>query len=66
MEDNSRSPPSIIFTLRLWQEALGNDRSEWRGELKNLSTEEVRYFRTWDEVSTLVPSMLPEQEQESP
>ena len=58
MQDISRSPPTVIFTLRLWQEPLDHDRSEWRGEVKNLSTGEVRYFRKWEEIAALVPKML--------
>lgn len=58
MQEISRAPPTALFTLRLWREPLGRERSEWRGEIKNLSTEEVRYFRTWEEISTLIPRML--------
>lgn len=58
MQESTRSPPTVLFTLRLWQEALGNERCEWRGEIKNLSTGEVRYFRTWDEIGVLIPPML--------
>ena len=58
MKDVSRSPPTNLFTLRLWQEPLGDNRSEWRGEVKHLFTGEVRYFRHWEEISALVPEML--------
>ena len=50
--------PAVILTVRLWQEPLGNDQSEWRGEIKNLSTNEVRYFRQWDEIAMFVRKML--------
>ena len=60
MQEASRSPPTVIFTLRLWQEPLGDGRSEWRGEIKNLSTGEVRYVRLWEEIAALVPEMLGE------
>ncbi len=58
MKDASRSPPTNLFTLRLWLEPLGDDRREWRGEVKHLVTGEVRYFRRWEEIATLVPEML--------
>ena len=58
MKENPRSPPTNIFTLRLWHEPLGQDSGEWRGEVKNISTGEVRYFRTWEEIAELVPEML--------
>jgi hypothetical protein len=54
----NRSPPAQIFVIRLWQEALGDEASEWRGEIKNVITGEVRYFRTWQSLSTLLPHML--------
>ena len=66
MQEISRSPPTVLFTLRLWRESLSHNRGEWRGELKNLSTEEVRYFRTWEEVSTLLSRMLSDEGEEAP
>jgi hypothetical protein len=53
-----RSPPINIFTLRLWHEPLSTERGEWRGEVKNIATGEVRYFRRWEEIALLVPEML--------
>ena len=58
MDEISRSPPTNIFTLRLWHEPLSKDKGEWRGEVKNITTGEVRYFRKWDEIAVLVPEML--------
>jgi len=54
----SRLPPTVLFTLRIWHEPLGDALSEWRGEIKNLSTEEIRYFRMWEEITVLIPQML--------
>jgi hypothetical protein len=51
-----RSPP--IFTIRLWQEAVDADLVEWRGEIKNVSSGEVRYFRDWSMLAQLLPRML--------
>ncbi len=58
MQEISRAPPSALFTLRLWREELDSQRSEWRGEVKNLATGEVRYFRRWEEIADLVQRML--------
>ena len=58
MSENSRPPPTALFMLRLWQAPLSPTRHEWRGEIKNLATEESRYFRTWAEIATLVPTLL--------
>lgn len=52
----SRSPPPL-FTLRLWQEPVG-DRLEWRGEIKNVSNGETRYFREWHSLIALISRML--------
>lgn len=58
MQKYSRSPPTVLFTLRLWLESLDDQQSEWRGEVKNIATGEVRYFRRWEEIATLVQRML--------
>lgn len=58
MKDVTRLSPTNLFVLRLWQEPLDEQRSEWRGEIKNVSSGEVRYFRTWEEIASLVPEML--------
>lgn len=34
-----------LFILRLWWEPLDHNEGEWRGEIKNPSTGEVRYVR---------------------
>lgn len=66
MQSESQKLPhpsaTAIFTLRLWQEELGQDQCEWRGEVKNVRTGEVRYFRRWEEIADLVPAMVPEPE----
>ncbi len=38
---------SYLFTLRLWLEELGDDRREWRGQVRHVTSGEVRYFRDW-------------------
>ena len=58
MKREARSPPTVILTLRLWHEQVGHDQSEWRGEIKNLSTGEMRYFRRWDEIAALARRMI--------
>ncbi len=51
-------PPAPLYTLRLWPEVLDAEHWEWRGELKDLNTGEVRYFRRWSEVVELLAEML--------
>jgi len=57
-------PParSHLFTVRVWRENLGQGQSEWRGEVRDVVSGEVRYFRTWPALLTLVQAMLPEPE----
>ncbi len=51
-------PHAPLYTLRLWPEVLDAEHWEWRGELKDLNTGEVRYFRRWSEVVELLAEML--------
>ena len=39
--------PTRLFTLRLWQEALAEGQTEWRGKLQSLPDGEACYFRGW-------------------
>jgi len=57
-------PPahSHLFTVRLWREDLGRGQSEWRGEVHEVVSGEVRYFREWPTLLTLVQAMLPKPE----
>ena len=57
-------PPSRshLFTVRVWREDLGHSQSEWRGEVHDVESGEVRYFRDWSTLLTLVQVMLPEPE----
>ena len=46
---------SHLFTIRVWEEEVETNQSEWRGKIQLLSSGEVRYFREW---ATLVPLLL--------
>jgi hypothetical protein len=52
----TRPPP--LFTIRLWHETGANGQVEWRGEVKNIISGEVRYFRDWITLALLLPRML--------
>jgi hypothetical protein len=43
----SNARQSQLFTLRLWQEQIDDRRSEWRGQVQEVTTGEARYFRDW-------------------
>ncbi|MEX1020032.1 MAG: hypothetical protein WDZ49_10260 [Litorilinea sp.] len=69
-EAEARKRP--IFVIRLWQEAFEDDSrghhpspasdlpgpTEWRGEVRNIVSGEVRYFRDWATLAELLPRML--------
>ena len=42
-------PPqrSQLFTVRVWQEDLGEGRREWRGKVQLVGNGEAYYFRDW-------------------
>ena len=48
-------PRSHLFTVRVWEEELRADQTEWRGRVQLLPNGEVRYFRDW---SALVPLLI--------
>ena len=50
--------PRHSFMLRLWLEELGDDQSEWRGELIYLRNGEMRYFRDERTLQTMLWHML--------
>ena len=51
---------SHLFTLRIWSEALGDGRAEWRGKVQHVYSGEVRYFRDWSTLVTFLLEMLPQ------
>lgn len=67
MSVNALQPTqSQLFTLRVWVEDVGNGRSEIRGVLKHVLTEEIYYFRDWNTLSQLIETLIvPQQEQKS-
>ena len=53
--DQDRCRRSHLFTVRLWSEAMGDGRAEWRGQVRYVPSGETCYFRDW---STLVALFL--------
>ena len=53
-------PRSHLFTVRVWQEEIRTDQSEWRGKVQLLTSGEVRYFREWSALVPLLLTMLSE------
>ncbi len=40
-------PHSHRFTLRIWEEALGEGKAEWRGRVQEIDSGETAFFRDW-------------------
>ena len=57
MNGNQQSQ-SHLFTMRLWMEELGEGQTEWRGKLRYVVNEEVRYFRDWSGLMALLQTMM--------
>lgn len=60
MNTPSKLPRSHLFTVRVWQEELGEGQSEWRGQVRLVTGEDVRYFRQWSALVPLLITMLAE------
>lgn len=46
-EQERRHPTPHLFTLRMWEEALGEGKAEWRGRIQELSSGETAFFHDW-------------------
>lgn len=58
MEKQSGKVRSYLFTIRVWEEEVGPDATEWRGKVQLVSSGEVRYFREWTALVPLLQTML--------
>ena len=47
-----------LFMVRVWLEALGDGKTEWRGQVKHVTSGEVQYFREWSNLITTLQEML--------
>ena len=56
---------SYLFTVRVWQEEMSADQTEWRGRVQLMSSGEVRYFREWAALAPLLLAMVSEWESQS-
>ena len=65
MDTPLQRPHSHLFTVRVWKEEVGTDRTEWRGKVQLLTSGEVQYFRDWAALVPLLLTMLSESKFES-
>jgi hypothetical protein len=54
----TRHEPSQLFTIRVWQEQLGEGRFEWRGRVQHVLTGRAFYFRSWLEMTQRLCALL--------
>ncbi len=45
--EQEQHPKAHLFTLRIWEETLGDGRAEWRGRVHNVVGGETLFFRDW-------------------
>jgi hypothetical protein len=62
MDKPDQHPRSHLFTVRVWQEEVGHDQTEWRGKVHLITTGNVRYFRGGEALAPLLLIMLSEVE----
>lgn len=51
-------PRSHLFTIRVWQEEVGYDQTEWRGKVQLITNGNVYYFQGWEGLVPLLLTML--------
>ena len=61
-ERHERARHSELFTVRLWQEDLGDSQTEWRGKVQHVQGGEAFYFREWSMLIAALLKMLQEPE----
>ena len=49
---------SHLFMLRLWAREDEDGRVQWRGQLRHINNNEVRYFQDWPALIPLLLTML--------
>ena len=55
---NQQHPHSNLFTLRIWQEKLDHDHTEWRGRIQHVLSGDTRHFRDWPALREHLLEML--------
>jgi hypothetical protein len=58
IQDASELARPRLFTVRVWQEDLGEGRVEWRGKVQHVASGEAHYFRDWATLVAMMQKML--------
>jgi hypothetical protein len=62
MDTSNVRPRSHLFTVRVWEEKIGAEQTEWRGKIQLFPSGETRYFREWAVLVPLLLTMLSEED----
>lgn len=62
MEKPNRRPRSHLFTIRVWEEEIAVEQTEWRGKVQLFPGGDVCYFSEWAALVPLLLRMLSEAE----
>ena len=62
MDTSNVRPRSHLFTVRVWEEEIGAEQTEWRGKVQLFPSGEIRYFREWAALVPLLLTMLSEED----
>jgi hypothetical protein len=49
---------SELFTIRIWNERLGDGIFEWRGKVQHVLTGDYIYFHTWEDLVSWLSNNL--------
>lgn len=58
IQDASELARPQLFTVRVWQEDLGEGRVEWRGKVQHVASGEAHYFRDWETLIEYLQDVL--------
>jgi len=61
-DQDTLSPRSHLFTVRVRREELAENQHEWRGKVQHVTSGEAFYFRQWPELVSLMEAWLKEGE----
>ena len=59
-QETEQHQRSHLFTVRIWSEILGDGQTEWRGQVKVVTSGETLYFREWPSLITFLERTLTE------
>jgi hypothetical protein len=56
--NESSTPLTHLFVIRVWAQDIEDGRTEWRGRVQYIPSGEVHYFREWADMLSIVQHML--------